>query len=119
MTYRGHVVAFCNPDCRDKFRKATHVFDSHIARASHWIRATLDQAATGSSAAQTLSKLPLNGEVGGDSVSNDDGQVRSMLRFLTAATERERNAIARLADSLAARDTSNFLRESCEAVAGG
>lgn len=28
--YRGHVVAFCNPGCRDKFEKATKLFDAAI-----------------------------------------------------------------------------------------
>lgn len=25
--YRGHVVGFCNPGCRDQFEKATQLFD--------------------------------------------------------------------------------------------
>ncbi|MEO1749022.1 MAG: glutathione S-transferase [Pseudomonadota bacterium] len=28
--YRGQVVGFCNPGCRDKFEKAAKHFDSHI-----------------------------------------------------------------------------------------
>jgi YHS domain-containing protein len=28
--YRGKVVGFCNPACRDKFEAATHAFDSRI-----------------------------------------------------------------------------------------
>jgi hypothetical protein len=28
--YQGKVVGFCNPGCRDKFEKATAVFDSAI-----------------------------------------------------------------------------------------
>ena len=28
--YRGKVVGFCNPGCRDKFEAATHAFDSRI-----------------------------------------------------------------------------------------
>ena len=28
--YRGKVVGFCNPGCRDKFEKATADFDSAI-----------------------------------------------------------------------------------------
>ncbi len=28
--YRGHVVGFCNTGCRDKFNKATALFDSLI-----------------------------------------------------------------------------------------
>ena len=28
--YRGHVVGFCNTGCRDKFDKATTLFDSLI-----------------------------------------------------------------------------------------
>jgi len=27
-TYRGQVVGFCNPGCRDKFEKATAAFDA-------------------------------------------------------------------------------------------
>ena len=30
-TYRDHVVAFCNPGCRDKFDAATRAFDAAIA----------------------------------------------------------------------------------------
>ena len=29
-TYRGHVVGFCNPGCRDKFEAATVAFDTAI-----------------------------------------------------------------------------------------
>ncbi|KAA5802328.1 glutathione S-transferase [Alkalicaulis satelles] len=29
--YRGAVVGFCNPGCRDKFEAATRAFDSVIA----------------------------------------------------------------------------------------
>ena len=29
--YRGHVVGFCNPGCRDKFDAATEMFDGRIA----------------------------------------------------------------------------------------
>ncbi|HEU5481691.1 MAG TPA: glutathione S-transferase [Sphingomicrobium sp.] len=28
--YRGQVVGFCNPGCRDKFEAAAHAFDSTI-----------------------------------------------------------------------------------------
>jgi YHS domain-containing protein len=28
--YRGRVVGFCNPGCRDKFDKATALFDGAI-----------------------------------------------------------------------------------------
>lgn len=28
--YRGQVVGFCNPGCRDKFEKAAKLFDSRI-----------------------------------------------------------------------------------------
>ena len=28
--YQGKVVGFCNPGCRDKFEKATAVFDTAI-----------------------------------------------------------------------------------------
>jgi hypothetical protein len=28
--YRGHVVGFCNPGCRDKFETAVKLFDSHL-----------------------------------------------------------------------------------------
>ncbi len=27
-TYRGKVVGFCNPGCRDKFEKAAELFDA-------------------------------------------------------------------------------------------
>ena len=29
-TYRGKVVGFCNPGCRDKFERASSAFDSVI-----------------------------------------------------------------------------------------
>jgi YHS domain-containing protein len=29
-TYRGKVVGFCNPGCRDKFEKATRALDAAI-----------------------------------------------------------------------------------------
>lgn len=29
--YRGHTVGFCNTGCRDKFEKAIHAFDAHLA----------------------------------------------------------------------------------------
>ena len=29
--YRGHVVGFCNPGCRDKFERATGQFDAALA----------------------------------------------------------------------------------------
>ncbi len=29
-TYKGHVVGFCNTGCRDKFEKATVMFDAAI-----------------------------------------------------------------------------------------
>jgi len=32
--YRGKVVGFCNPGCRDKFEKASALFDSAIAGLS-------------------------------------------------------------------------------------
>ena len=28
--YRGRVVGFCNPGCRDKFEKATRSFDEQL-----------------------------------------------------------------------------------------
>ncbi len=28
--YRGKVVGFCNPGCRNKFEAATHAFDANI-----------------------------------------------------------------------------------------
>ena len=31
-TYRGKVVGFCNPGCRDKFNDAARAFDAAIAR---------------------------------------------------------------------------------------
>ncbi|MEM8815152.1 MAG: glutathione S-transferase [Pseudomonadota bacterium] len=30
MLYRGHLIGFCNPGCRDKFAKATTLFDGII-----------------------------------------------------------------------------------------
>lgn len=32
--YRGEVVGFCNPGCRDKFEKASALFDARIAAKS-------------------------------------------------------------------------------------
>jgi len=32
--YRGHVVGFCNTGCRDKFEKATAMFDKLIEPSS-------------------------------------------------------------------------------------
>lgn len=29
--YRGHVVGFCNPGCRDKFEKAAGMFETAVA----------------------------------------------------------------------------------------
>jgi hypothetical protein len=29
-TYRGRVVGFCNPGCRDKFERAAQAFDAKI-----------------------------------------------------------------------------------------
>ena len=29
-TYRGKVVGFCKPGCRDEFEAATHAFDAKI-----------------------------------------------------------------------------------------
>ena len=31
-TYRGRVVGFCNPGCRDKFEQATVQFDAALAQ---------------------------------------------------------------------------------------
>ncbi len=28
--YRGHVVGFCNPGCKDKFEAATEAFDARL-----------------------------------------------------------------------------------------
>ena len=28
--YRGHLVGFCNPGCRDKFESATRALDARI-----------------------------------------------------------------------------------------
>ncbi|MAJ63670.1 MAG: glutathione S-transferase [Alphaproteobacteria bacterium] len=33
--YKGKVVGFCNPGCRDKFDKATEMFDTVIDGTSH------------------------------------------------------------------------------------
>ena len=33
--YRGQVVGFCNPGCRDKFEQATKMFDTAIKGTSH------------------------------------------------------------------------------------
>jgi hypothetical protein len=30
--YKGQVVGFCNPGCRDKFETATRLFDTAIAK---------------------------------------------------------------------------------------
>ena len=30
--YRGQVVGFCNPGCRDKFDAAAHAFDAAIEK---------------------------------------------------------------------------------------
>ncbi len=30
--YKGEVVGFCNPGCRDKFEKAAALFDASIAK---------------------------------------------------------------------------------------
>jgi hypothetical protein len=30
--YRGNVVGFCNPGCRDKFEKAVSMFDAALAK---------------------------------------------------------------------------------------
>ncbi len=30
--YKGRVVGFCNPGCRDKFDKATRAFDAALAK---------------------------------------------------------------------------------------
>ncbi len=30
--YKGRVVGFCNPGCRDKFDKATQAFDAALAQ---------------------------------------------------------------------------------------
>jgi len=32
--YRGRVVGFCNPGCRDKFERALGAFDAAIAQGS-------------------------------------------------------------------------------------
>lgn len=32
--YKGEVVGFCNPGCRDKFAKAAALFDASIAKRS-------------------------------------------------------------------------------------
>ncbi len=32
--YRGHVVGFCNTGCRDKFEKATAMFDGIIEQSA-------------------------------------------------------------------------------------
>ena len=31
MRYRGQVIGFCNPGCRDKFARAVAMFDAAIA----------------------------------------------------------------------------------------
>lgn len=35
LQYRGQTVAFCNPDCRDKFATAMKLFDAAIEEKSH------------------------------------------------------------------------------------
>ena len=30
MLYRGHTIGFCNPGCRDKFLKASSMFDALV-----------------------------------------------------------------------------------------
>lgn len=32
IEYRGQIVGFCNPGCRDKFAKAIEMFDKKIER---------------------------------------------------------------------------------------
>ena len=32
--YRGQVVGFCNPGCRDKFETATAAFDNALTRTN-------------------------------------------------------------------------------------
>jgi len=39
-TYRGHVVGFCNPACRDKFNKARDHFDHAIPDSYHTLLRT-------------------------------------------------------------------------------
>lgn len=34
-TYRGQVVGFCNPGCRDKFEAATRAFDAAIEKVTN------------------------------------------------------------------------------------
>lgn len=34
LRYRGRVIGFCNPGCRDKFQKAADLFDGLIDRAN-------------------------------------------------------------------------------------
>lgn len=34
LRYRGRVIGFCNPGCRDKFAKASTLFDDLIDKAS-------------------------------------------------------------------------------------
>jgi len=33
-TYKDHVVGFCNTGCRDKFEKATAMFDTAIRQSA-------------------------------------------------------------------------------------
>ena len=33
LRYRGKVIGFCNPGCRDKFQKAATLFDGLIDKA--------------------------------------------------------------------------------------
>ena len=32
--YKGHVIGFCNPNCRDKFEKASLAFDAILQSAT-------------------------------------------------------------------------------------
>ncbi|WP_239016861.1 glutathione S-transferase [Sphingomonas ginkgonis] len=34
-TYRGQVVGFCNPGCRDKFEAANRAFDAAIEKVTN------------------------------------------------------------------------------------
>lgn len=34
MSYRGFVIGFCNPGCRDKFLAAVSMFDDLIEKAT-------------------------------------------------------------------------------------
>ncbi|PHR59667.1 MAG: glutathione S-transferase [Robiginitomaculum sp.] len=33
VLYHGNVVGFCNPGCREKFERATNLFDAVIGRS--------------------------------------------------------------------------------------